>query len=164
MARTSPFSWTRDYGLSPAYTDSGPDEPSHFLTAAESWSKTLKTFTSAFPFFLLSFSFFRCFKKMTRSTSSSSFPVVFPIYIFVYSFTYLLFFSPAKPQSSSSSSSQASSWKDYSPPLRLFASKLVSSTSAVKHHRVFLEYMHIWHRHSQLHRRWSSKLKFRSSP
>ena len=68
----------------------------------------------------LSFSFFFVFQEDDQEFFPG--PDVIPIYLFVYLCIY--FYSPATLPSLSSSS-QASSWKDSSPPSRLFASKQV---------------------------------------
>ena len=97
-------------------------EPSHFLTAAECWSIAESDDTQSGKFYF-SVSYFFCFFPFVlgRWPDLGVLPRLHTCFQFIY-----LFSSPAMPPSSSSSSSslsRASSWKDSSPPSRLFASK-----------------------------------------
>ena len=98
-------------------------EPSHFLTAAECWSIAGSEDTQSGELLLLRFFFFSFFPFVSgRRPNLGVLPRLQTCFQFIY-----LFSSPAMPPSSSSSSSsslsRASSWKDSSPPSRLFASK-----------------------------------------
>ena len=117
--------------------------------------RRVRTYSKRDFYFSLSFffSFFPfCFRKMTRSRSSSPAPDVFPIYFLVY-----LFSSPATPPSSSSLSSSLHRLR-LEKTLRLRRDCLPRSRSIGREAPSFLPGVHVLHHHSQLPRKSDRKL------
>ena len=100
-------------------------EPSHFFTAAECWSIAGSEDTQSGIFYFIVSFFLLLFPFVSgRWADLGVLPRLQACLEFIYLFIYL-FSSPAMTSSSSSSLSLswASSWKDSSPPSRLFAPK-----------------------------------------